>query len=107
MVAAARSFSPIAAASRRFLRRHDALRQTRRRVELDMLARLAAEQLIERRIQRFPLDVPERQIDCAERVQPLLAGRVEPVHERRLPDHLAVERVLPDHASRNVADGIR
>jgi hypothetical protein len=47
-----------------------------------VLARLAAEQLIERRVERLALDVPERQVDSAERVQPLLTGRVEPVHER-------------------------
>jgi hypothetical protein len=36
---------------------------------------------------------------AAERVQPLLARRVEAVHERRLPDHLGVERVAADHAA--------
>jgi hypothetical protein len=88
-------------------RQHDALGQTRGRIELDVLARLAAEQLIQGRVQRLALDVPQRQVDGAKGVQPLFAGRVEAVHERRLPDHFAVERVLADHASRNVADGIR
>jgi hypothetical protein len=89
-----------------FGRRHDALRQPERRVELDVLARLATEQLIERRVERLALDVPERQVDRPDRVQPLLAGRVEPVHERRLPDHLGVERVLADDAAGDVADRV-
>ena len=104
IVAAARSFSPIAAASAGGT---SALRQTRRRVQLDVLARLAAEQLIERHVERLALDVPQRQVDGAERVQPLLAGRVEPVHEGGLPDHLGVERVLADDASGDVADRVR
>ena len=72
-----------------------------------MLARLAAEQLIERRVQRFALDVPQRQIDGTERMQPFLAGRVKPVHVDGLPDHLGVERVLADDASGGVADRVR
>ncbi len=92
---------------RRFGRRNQALGQTRRRIELDVLARLAAEQLIERHVQRLALDVPQRQVDGAERVQPLFAGRVEPVHEGGLPDHLGVEGVLADDASGDVADRVR
>ena len=43
---------------RGFRRRDESLRQTRRRIELDVLARFAAEQLIERHVQRLALDIP-------------------------------------------------
>ena len=68
---------------------------------------LPAEQLIERHVQRLALDVPQRQVDGTERVQPLFAGRVEPVHEGGLPNHLCVERVLADDASGDVTNRVR
>ena len=77
----------------RFGRRHEALRQTGGRIQLDVFARLATEQLIERHTERLALDVPQREIDGAERMQPFLARRIEAVHERGLPDHLGIERV--------------
>src|SRR3954465_7612444 len=60
IVADARSFKSIAAASGR---RDDPLRQARRRIELDVLTRLATEQLIERHVQSLALDIPKRQVD--------------------------------------------
>jgi hypothetical protein len=67
-----------------------------------VLARFTPEQLIERHVQSFALDIPQRQVDGAKCVQSFLAGRVEPVHEHRLPNHLGIERVLADDASGNV-----
>jgi hypothetical protein len=43
---------------RRFRRRDEPLRQTGRRIELDVFARFAPEQLIERHVQSFALDIP-------------------------------------------------
>ena len=62
---------------------------------------------MERSVQRLALDVPQGEIDRAERVQPLLAGRVEGIHVGALPDHLGVEGVPADHASRDVTHGVR
>ena len=90
----------------RFRRRHEALRQTGGRVQLDVFARLTAEQLVERSTERLALDVPQREIDGAERVQPLLARRIEAVHERGLPDHLGIEGVAADDAAGDVANGV-
>src|SRR4029450_4651767 len=52
---------------RRFFRRDEPLRKARSRVELDVLARLASEQLIERHVQGLALDVPQGEVDGAER----------------------------------------
>ena len=92
---------------RRFCWWHQPLRQTRGRIELDMLSRFATEPLIQRNVQRLPLDVPQSEIDRAKRVQTFLARRVEPVHEDRLPDQLGIEGVFADDASRHIADGVR
>jgi hypothetical protein len=71
-----------------------------------MCSRLTAKELVERRTERLALDVPQRKIDGAERVQPLLARRIEAVHERGLPDHLGVEGVAADDAASDVANGV-
>src|SRR4051794_7170517 len=62
---------------------------------------------MQRSTERLAFDIPEREVDRAERVQPLLARRIEAVHERGLPDDLAVEGVAADDAARDVANGVR
>ena len=64
----------------RFGRRHQAGRKPVRRVQLDVLARFAAEQLIERHVQRLALDVPEREVDArrARGAVPCPANRTRP-----------------------------
>ena len=42
------------------------MRETARRVQLDVFTGLAAEELVERHLKRLPLDIPQRQIDRAE-----------------------------------------
>ncbi len=70
IVAAARSFKthPL-----QIILRDQALRYAVRRIEFDVLARFAAEQLVERCLQRLALDVPQREIDRAQRMQSFLA----------------------------------
>src|SRR5207344_2754677 len=64
------------------------------------------EQLMERHTERLAFDVPQRKIDGPERVQPLLAWRVEAVHERGLPDNFGIERIATDDAARHVANEV-
>jgi hypothetical protein len=47
-------------------------------------------------IQRFALDVPEREVERAERVRLLAPGRVEPGDVRFLPDRFDPEGILAD-----------
>ena len=66
------------------------------RVALAVVARRAAEQLVHRQPQRLALDVPQREVERAERVGLLAARRIEPGDVRLLPDRLDPERVLAD-----------
>jgi len=51
---------------------------------------------VQRDVERLTLDVPEREVERAERVRLLAAGRVEPGDVCLLPDRFDAERVLPD-----------
>ena len=52
-----------------------------------------------RQTQRLPLDVPQRQINGAHRVDFLAARRVEPFHVHLLPQPLYMKRALTDDAA--------
>src|SRR6185295_20325443 len=73
-------------------------RRTRaaRGVALAVVTRRSAEQLVHRHAERLALDVPEREVERAERVRLLAARRVEPRDVHFLPDRFGVERVLAD-----------
>ncbi len=73
-------------------------------VALAVVARRAAEQLVHGHAERLALDVPQRQVERAERVDLLAARRIEP-GDVRLParSRSMLERVLADQASRRTA----
>ena len=68
-------------------------------VELAVIAHHAAEHRVHRQTQRFAADIPERQVDGAERVHLLASGRVEERAQHILPEVLDAARVLADHAA--------
>ena len=57
---------------------------------------LAAEQLVERHVGAFPLDVPERDVDAAHRVEQHRAVPPVRAHVTRLPDVFDLVDVPPD-----------
>ena len=61
-----------------------------------MVAHRAAQDLVHRQPQRLALDVPERQVQRAQRVDLLPARRIEPGDVHLLPERLDLERVLAD-----------
>ena len=65
-----------------------------------MVAHGAAEDLVHGQLERFALDVPERQVHRAHGVSLLTPRRVEPRDVHLLPDRLDLERVLADERAR-------
>ena len=81
-------------------------RRRAREVALAVVAGGASEQLVHRHVQRLALDVPERQVQGAQRVRLLAARRVEPGDVRLLPDGLDPERVLADQRARHLLERV-
>ena len=73
-------------------------------VDADPLTRRPAQELVDRHAQGFPLDVPERHVDPAERAGQDRAASVERVPVNRLPvvHHLA--RVLAHQVGLDLLD---
>jgi hypothetical protein len=70
------------------------------RIALDVLAREATQQLIDRHAKRLALDIPESHIERAESVQFLTAGRVEPAAVHELPEVVDARGILTNEHRR-------
>ena len=68
----------------------------RRRVTLQIIAVHAAEQLVHRHAQRLAFQIPQRQIERTDRMQPFASGRIVEGAVHVLPQSFDVERVLAD-----------
>ena len=65
-----------------------------------MVAVHAAEQLVDRHAQRLAFEIPQREIQRADSVEPFAPGRVVKCAIHVLPHAFDVERVPPDQAAR-------
>ena len=65
-----------------------------------MVAVQAAEQLIDRHAQRLAFEIPKREVQRADSVEPFAPGRIVEGAIHVLPRAFDVERVLPDQAAR-------
>ena len=74
------------------------------RVADDLVAHLAAQQLVDRHAQRLALDVVERDVDGGHRRREDALRGEEAAPEEHLPDVLDAERVLPDEDVLEVLD---
>ena len=68
-------------------------------VAFAVIADGAAQQLVHGQAERLALDVPQRHVERAQRVDLLAARRIEPGDVHLLPDGLDPERVLSDQRS--------
>jgi hypothetical protein len=75
------------------------------RVADDLVAGEAAEQLVDRDVERLALDVPEGDVDGGDGRGGDVAGREEAASEHLLPEALDLERVLADEERLEVLDG--
>jgi hypothetical protein len=74
-------------------------------VDLDAVAHLAAEQLVDRHAERLALDVPERLVDAGDRTHQDRAASVEIAAVHRLPEVVDARRVLPDQLAGELLHG--
>src|SRR6185437_2435532 len=68
----------------------------RGRIAVDVIARWSAEQLMNRHAQRLPLDVPQRHVERAHRIQFLASGRVKTSAKHQLPAVLNARGIFAD-----------
>ena len=65
-------------------------------VALAVVAHHAAEQRVHRQVQHFAFDVPQRQVERAQRVHLFASRRIEERARHVLPEPLDIVRILPD-----------
>src|SRR4029453_3876302 len=75
-------------------------------VALAIVAGRTAQELVYGQAERFAFDVPQCQVERAERVRLLASRRVEPGDVRFLPDRFDLEGILADQASRTLLERI-
>src|SRR5262249_20322642 len=75
-------------------------------VAFDMVMSEAAKQFIDRHAEGFALDVPQRHIESAERMQLLAAGRIEVAAVHELPQVVDSRRVFADQHRTALGDSV-
>ncbi len=90
----------------RLVRRRRTGRPERCRITLHVVARGTVQQVIHGQLRRLALDVPQRHVERALRVDLLAPRRIEAVHVHVVPDALDVERALADQAACKILDQV-
>jgi hypothetical protein len=66
----------------------------------------SAEQFMHRQTERFPLDVPQRHVKGAKRMNLFAARRIKPCDVHLLPDRLDLEGILADERASALFQGV-